>query len=454
LSRPFVCRAALAGAAALAAGLAVAGPASAAGRDTRSALARPTDPRDRTSLVHYASPTVAWATPEGHFLVHYVADPADPDAPDLTDAVDYAGNPVPDGVPDYVEQAGSDAERAYAFEVGTLGYPPPPPDDSDGIERGGDGRFDIYIVDFSSHDQRGLLGLTTSDPQRSRFSYLDIDDDYGPEELAGWTTTSAPNERAVTIAHELFHAIQNGYSRSFDSLPLWLAEATATWMETEVRPDIRDNANYLPTLEGKGTELPLWHEGQDLHVYGSWWFIRYMTTVRPEGRAWVERLLKVYAEDPAHGHTQDELGLWALRRISGGPGHFAKLFRSYAVANLKHWFRQALEVHSRVHVRSTETRWQPASSVATLQARYYRFAFPGKKLTVLVQRAGGPMRRTDLALLMGGFKGAVVTRVQRLDAGTFAIQATLLPGRPHVATLVVAHADAEPAAYRVGARLG
>jgi hypothetical protein len=55
---------------------------------------------------------------------------------------------------------------------------------------------------------------------------------------------------------------------------------------------------------------------------------------------------------------------------------------------------------------------------------------------------------------MGGFKGAVVTRVQRLDAGTFAIHATLLPGRPHVATLVVAHADAEPAAYRVGARLG
>ena len=78
MSRPSVCRAALAAAAALAAGLSVAAPASAAGRDSRSALARPTDPRDRTSLVHYASQTTAWPTPEGHFLVHYVADAADP----------------------------------------------------------------------------------------------------------------------------------------------------------------------------------------------------------------------------------------------------------------------------------------------------------------------------------------------------------------------------------------
>src|SRR3954454_10885012 len=104
-----------------------------------------------------------------------------------------------------------------------------------------------------------------------------------------------------------------------------------------------------------------------------------MTTVGPDGRGWGRALLKGYTEDPAHGRSQDELGLWALRRISGGPGHFAKLFRSYAVANLKRWFRQGLSVHSKLHVRSAETRWQPASSVAALQARYYRFAFSGRK---------------------------------------------------------------------------
>src|SRR5690242_17836141 len=99
----------------------------------RSSLGRPTDPRDRASLVRYQSSATAWPTPEGHFLVHYVADDADPDAPDLTDAVDYAGDPVPDGVPDYVEEAGADAERAYAVEVGRMGYRPPPPDDGDGV---------------------------------------------------------------------------------------------------------------------------------------------------------------------------------------------------------------------------------------------------------------------------------------------------------------------------------
>jgi hypothetical protein len=416
--------------------------------------ARPTDPRDRSALIHYAGPSTSWGTPEGHFLVHYVADPADPDAPDLTDALDYAGNPVPDGVPDYVEQTGADAERAYAYEVGTLGFRAPPPDDGDGVERGGDGRFDIYIVDFDAHHQRGLLGLTTSDPARSRFSYLDIDDSYGPEELAGWTTTPAPAERAVTIAHELFHAIQNGYSQGFDSLPLWLAEATATWMESQVLPQVHDNANYLRTLTGGGTDLPLWHEGPDLHVYGTWWFVRYMTRVRPEGVAWVRRLLERYAADPTHGRAHDDLGVWALQRISGGPGHFAKLFRSYAVANLRRWFRRSLTVRSQIRVTSARLRWEPVTSVAALQARYHRFAFSGRRLTVYVQRLAGPMRRTDMALLMGGFKGVVVTRVERVDRNTFALHAQLAAGTPYVATLVLAHADVQPTSYRVGARLG
>ena len=97
-------------------------------------------------------------TPQGHVRVHYVADPADRDSPAL------ASTRVA-GVPDWVVAVGEAAELAWSRET-ALGFPPPPADDSDGAERGGDARYDLYVCDLASHDL-GELAATVADPPGS-----------------------------------------------------------------------------------------------------------------------------------------------------------------------------------------------------------------------------------------------------------------------------------------------
>ena len=218
-------------------------------------------------------------TPQGHVRVHYVADPADRDSPAQT--ITRVG-----GVPDWIVAVGEAAEQAWTRET-ALGFPPPPADDGDGAERGGDARYDLYVCDLASHDL-GELAATVADPPGSGFSYIVVDNDYAPAEVAPLTTTGAEQLR-VTLAHELFHAIQIGESRG--RLPEWLAEATAVWMEGIAAPPDVDREIYRVALGGAGTEEPYWRDG-DLHEYGAWWLIEQLEHAHP---GFVRRLLAAAA---------------------------------------------------------------------------------------------------------------------------------------------------------------
>ena len=158
---------------------------------------------------------------------------------------------------------GEAAEQAWTRET-ALGFPPPPADDGDGAERGGDARYDLYVCDLASHDL-GELAATVADPPGSGFSYIVVDNDYAPAEVAPLTTTGAEQLR-VTVAHELFHAIQIGEGRG--RLPEWLAEATAVWMEGIVAPPDVDREIYRVALGGAGTEEPYWQERRSPRVRG------------------------------------------------------------------------------------------------------------------------------------------------------------------------------------------
>src|SRR3954470_13353136 len=81
-------------------------------------------------------------TPQGRVRVHYVADASSGDSPSP------ASTRVA-GVPDWVVGGGEATEIALARET-ALGFPAPPADDGDGAERGGDGRFDVYVCDIAS----------------------------------------------------------------------------------------------------------------------------------------------------------------------------------------------------------------------------------------------------------------------------------------------------------------
>ncbi len=249
-------------------------------------------------------------TPQGHIRVHYVADPADRDAPDL------ASTRVA-GVPDWVVAVGDAAETAWARETG-LGFPPPPADDGDGAERGGDARYDVYVCDLASHDL-GELAATVADPPGSGYSYLVVDNDYAAAEVAPLTTVGVEQLR-VTVAHELFHAIQIGEAHG--RLPEWLAESTAVWMEGIVAPPDVDREIYRVALGGAGTEEPYWRGG-DLHEYGAWWLIAQLEHEHP---GFVRRLLALAAARS----DADPDGLRLLARALGGRRVLESSFARFA----------------------------------------------------------------------------------------------------------------------------
>jgi len=187
----------------------------------------------------------AYDSPGGHFKIHYTK--SGPNAV-FQPNVDLNGN----GVPDYVDECANILEYVWTKEIDSLGYNPPP---SDGWypstwNNGGDGKYDIYLLDLGS----GYLGATypetTSAPNPALWSYtswIELDNDY----------TDYPDLHPqydwlrVTAAHEFFHAIQMGYDVFENEVagdvakPYWM-EMSAVWMENEVYDYINDYIYYLP----------------------------------------------------------------------------------------------------------------------------------------------------------------------------------------------------------------
>ncbi len=146
-----------------------------------------------------------------------------------------------------------------------------------------------------------------------------IDDDYAAGEVAPLTSSGLEQLR-VSIAHELFHAIQIGESRGH--LPEWLAEATAVWMEGRIAPPDVDREVYRVALGGAGTEQPYWRTG-GLHEYGAWWLI---AELERERAGFVRRLLTLAA---ARGEDDPD-GLLLLARAFGGRSALEAAFVRFA----------------------------------------------------------------------------------------------------------------------------
>jgi hypothetical protein len=274
-----------------------------------SAEGRPPD-AGATACTYRVAEAPPYDTPQGHVRVHYVGDPADRDSP--APASTRVG-----GVPDWIVSVGESAETAWTRET-ALGFPPPPADDGDGAERGGDARYDIYVCDLASHDL-GELAATVADPPGSGFSYIVVDNDYAAAEVAPLTTAGVAQLR-VTVAHELFHAIQIGEGRG--RLPEWLAEASAVWMEGIVAPPDVDREIYRVALGGAGSETPFWRSG-DLHEYGAWWLFAELERERPGFARRLLELASARADDDARG-------LKLLARAFGGRRALEAAFARFA----------------------------------------------------------------------------------------------------------------------------
>lgn len=185
-------------------------------------------------------------TPEGHFKIHYVRDG---DSAVHNPDVDQNVN----GHPDWVDTVGMVLEHVWDSEITTLKYKQPPSDDwYPGTEdNGGDGRYDIYLLNLTV-GQIKYLGYTDGElflpgSSTSVTSYIALDNDYigyGPQH-------SHREWLEVTAAHEFFHAVQMGYDgteyETDPFRPYWM-EMSAVWMEEMVYDDVNDYLGYLSSF--------------------------------------------------------------------------------------------------------------------------------------------------------------------------------------------------------------
>jgi hypothetical protein len=214
-------------------------------------LARPSDPKDPDSYqVDEADESPAC---DADFCVHWVdrtKDKPDPADSDLDD------------IPDYVESVLATAGESFAVENNDLGWTEPAGDGSRGEGTGTD-KTDAYLLELNGT----YFGYTSPDGgqggKTSRHAYLVLDNDYEEFAEPGFTELEALQ---VTFAHEYNHVLQFTYDSLED---LWMFEATATWMEEQVYPDVDDYLTYLPAF-ARSSRLPLTgNDATGLKIYGS-----------------------------------------------------------------------------------------------------------------------------------------------------------------------------------------
>ncbi len=143
---------------------------------------------------------------------------------------------------EFIDEVIASTNLTYAVENGddALDWRDPKSDGARGARHGvgGEGQVDVYITDLGPQ----LYGYAAPDPGQKgarRYAYLVLDNDY-----VNFPSPPLASLK-VTVAHEFNHILQFNYDTRED---LWMFEATATWAEQQVYPNINDYLNYLPTF--------------------------------------------------------------------------------------------------------------------------------------------------------------------------------------------------------------
>jgi hypothetical protein len=271
-------------------------PAGDARRSARSVLPRPSwDPsvpqaRECTDLV----------------CVHYVRTGVDAPPPASSTGT----------TPDWVALTLSTAQESFLRMV-ALGWPLPPADRG----AGGTPQFDIYLQDLG---RRGLYGYCApedlvSGERNVASSYCVLDNDF-----AEFALPPTPSMR-VTVAHELFHAVQFGLDAREDG---WFLEATATWMEEQVTDDVDDNRQYLRHGQLGDPGTPLDSFGS-LGSYGNWIFFQRLTQ-----RFGDQAVRRVWARADGHAGRRNDYSIQAVRRYVESRGvSWPRFYAGFVAAN-------------------------------------------------------------------------------------------------------------------------
>ncbi len=165
----------------------------------------------------------------GRFLVHYTT--AGPNAVPLADA-------DASGVPDFVEEVAAVYEEVLTYYHDDLGFRAPL-DDLKIADNGGDGRFDVYLVDFAGKGDGNFQNdaCTSGNPDACA-GYMVQENDY---KGYGYPSTLVANR--ILASHEFFHAVQAAYDTKQGSI---IAEGSAVWATESFDPALDDFEAFLP----------------------------------------------------------------------------------------------------------------------------------------------------------------------------------------------------------------
>lgn len=197
-------------------------------RSSRTDELRPTDTGSGEMWKFSATETVeAWGS-DGGFLVHFTRDGGN--AVPLADADDS-------GVPDLVEQTGLVYDAVADTYQRVMGFRAPLGDSSI-TDNGGDGRFDIYLLDFglSSDGAFRADGCLSTNGERC-FGYVVQENDF-----KGYGYPSFTVATRILGSHEYFHAVQDAYDANQGVV---ISEGTAVWATEQFDPSTNDFENFI-----------------------------------------------------------------------------------------------------------------------------------------------------------------------------------------------------------------
>lgn len=167
-------------------------------------------------------------SPDGGFRVHFTragvnavppADAQDSGVPDMVRAV--AG---------IYDDVGSVYDRAWGFRrpLGDGALP----------DNGGDGRFDVYLLDFgTSADGTFRVDQCTAANPEQCIGYILQENDF-----AGFGYPSIAVATTILGSHEYFHAVQDAYD---DGQGVVIAEGTAVWATETYAPQTNDFEGFI-----------------------------------------------------------------------------------------------------------------------------------------------------------------------------------------------------------------
>lgn len=263
-------------------------------------LARPSDPSGSPDGSVYTVDSKRRCNPR--ICVHYV--PTTADAPPSRA---------------WVDRTLAVMQATWKREISDLGYRRPVRDG----RRGGDDRFDVYLVDLDP----GMYGYCATEKRskrRTASGYCVLDNDYRRADFPSGTPLG---NLKVTAAHEFFHAVQFAHDYAEDT---WMMESTATWMEERVADGINDNRQYLPHSQLAHPQQSLDHSSsRSGSQYGNWIFWEHLSL--RYGRDVVKRAWKQAGSLPGDG---GRYSLQALDKVLSRQGGLKAVHPAFLVANV------------------------------------------------------------------------------------------------------------------------